>query len=252
MSGWERSGGLPIFRSKNRVRRNHPPGICKGRNRSSFYTARVKIPVVSDTERDNNPFLKKRITAGLFFFLAGSILLMGIITAEIFYPAGYTTAQSEISDLGATRPPDSIIYQPSASIFNATMVLGGGLLLAASILLYREQKKWVPVLFPLLLGIGVLGVGLFPGNNAIFHPLFAMLTFISGGLAAIMSWKMTSAPFRYVLVLLGMITLVFLFFASFFTSILGDGGTERFIAYPLILWMLGFGGYLIGTGERGN
>lgn len=202
-------------------------------------------------EMNHGPF-KKGITAGLFFFLAGSVLLMGIISAEIFYPAGYTTAQSEISDLGATRPPDSIIHQPSASMFNATMVLGGGLLLAASILLYREQKKWGPVLFPVLLGIGVLGVGLFPGNHAFFHPLFAMLTFISGGLAAIMSWKRVSAPFRYVLVLLGIISLVFLVFASFFIPLLGDGGTERFIAYPLVLWMLGFGGYLIGAGEKGN
>ena len=37
---------------------------------------------------------------GLLLFLAGSIALMGIITSEAFYPAGYSTRNSEISDLG--------------------------------------------------------------------------------------------------------------------------------------------------------
>ena len=82
---------------------------------------------------------------------------MGIIAAEIFYPAGYSTANSEISDLGATSPPDSIIYQPSASIFNTTMIIGGLLVLGASFFLFREYKRWTLVLFPMLLGIGVLG-----------------------------------------------------------------------------------------------
>lgn len=195
-----------------------------------------------------NSFFKKGAASGLFLFLAGSILLMGIITAEIFYPSGYTTAQSEISDLGATRPlPISVSYQPSSSIFNTTMIVGGLLIIAASYLLFRTGKKWYLVLFPLLLGIGILGVGIFPGNNAFFHPLFALLTFISGGLAAIASSRMTRAPFGYLLAALGIVSLVFLFLSSFFIPVLGDGGTERFVAYPLILWMVGCGGYLVGN-----
>lgn len=200
---------------------------------------------------NNSSVFKKGAISGILLFIAGSILLMGIITAEIFYPSGYTTAQSEISDLGATRPlPVSVSYQPSASIFNATMILGGLLTLAASYLLFRTGKKWYLVLFPALFGIGILGVGVFPGNNALFHPLFALLTFISGGLAAIVSSRMTRAPFSYLLALLGIVSLVFLFFSSVFIPVLGDGGTERFVAYPLVLWMVGFGGYLVG--DMGN
>lgn len=201
---------------------------------------------------NNNSVFKKGAISGLLLFIAGAIILMGIITAEIFYPAGYTTANSEISDLGATRPlPVSVSYQPSASIFNATMVIGGLLILAASLILFRTGTKWYLVLFPALLGAGILGVGIFPGNNAFFHPLFALLTFISGGLAAIVSSRMTRAPFRYLLALLGVITLVFLFLSSVFIPILGDGGTERFVAYPLIIWMIGLGGYLIGEHGKG-
>lgn len=185
--------------------------------------------------------------SGLLFFLAGSVILMGIITAEIFYPVGYTTADSEISDLGATRPPNSIIYQPSASIFNATMMSGGLLILAGSFFLFRGFKRWTIVLFPALLGIGVLGVGIFPGNMSPFHGICALVAFIAGGLSALISCKVTPAPFSYVLVFLGLVTLVFLFFSSIFIPVLGDGGTERFVAYPVVIWMIGFGGYLTGT-----
>jgi hypothetical protein len=36
----------------------------------------------------------------------------------------------------------------------------------------------------LLFGIGVLGVGVFPGHTGGIHQIFAQLTFIGGGVAA--------------------------------------------------------------------
>jgi hypothetical membrane protein len=192
---------------------------------------------------------RNTMMAGLLFFVAGSVILMGIITAEIFYPPGYSTANSEISDLGATRPPDSISYQPSASIFNATMILVGLLILAASFFLFRDLESWI-VVFPALLGTGVLGVGLFPGNNPLLHPLFALMAFIAGGLSAIISSKITPSPFRYMLAFLGLISLIFIFFSTMFIPVLGDGGTERFVAYPIVIWAIGFGGYLTGNEGR--
>jgi hypothetical membrane protein len=200
-----------------------------------------------ETER-HHP-LQLGAVSGLLFFLAGTVILMGIITAEIFYPAGYSTANSEISDLAATRPPDSIIFQPSASIFNGTMIIAGLLILAGSFFLFKDLNRRAVALFPALLGIGVLGVGVFPGNVTPFHGIFALIAFISGGLSAIISSKVTPAPFSYLLGLLGIVTLVFLFFASYFIPLLGDGGTERFIAYPIVLWLTGFGGFMIGNRE---
>ena len=198
----------------------------------------------------NFPKHRNAALAGLLFFLAGSIILMGIITAEIFYPPGYSTANSEISDLGATRPPGSVSYQPSASIFNATMVIGGLLLIGASLFLYKALNSGIVPLFSLLLGTGVLGVGIFPGNNAFLHPLFALCAFLSGGLAQLASVRVVPSPFRYLFGVLGLTTLTFLFFSPFFIPVLGDGGTERFVAYPVIVWMTGFGGFLIGEAER--
>jgi hypothetical membrane protein len=77
--------------------------------------------------------MNKLILPGLLLFLAGSFTLMGIITAEVFYPSGYTTFSSEISDLGSTKPPSILIYQPSATIFNITMLLSGLMALMAKI-----------------------------------------------------------------------------------------------------------------------
>lgn len=57
----------------------------------------------------NNSLLKPyQKTAGALLFLAGSICL-GIIIAETFYPAGYSTSINKISDLGSTMPLNSVI-----------------------------------------------------------------------------------------------------------------------------------------------
>jgi len=185
--------------------------------------------------------------AGTLLFLAGVAAIMGIITAEAFYPSGYTTSNSEISDLGSSRPPNSIIMQPSASIFNSTMILTGLMTLIGAYCVFLNYRKLIFNIPFSLFGLGVLGVGIFPGNVAILHPISAMITFISGGIAAIASSKILDSPFRYISICLGVIALFFLFTLGFFIPILGDGGTERWIAYPIVMWLTGFGAYLLGA-----
>jgi hypothetical membrane protein len=184
-------------------------------------------------------------TAGSLLFLAGSIILMGIITAEAFYPSGYTTANSEISDLGATVRPNSVTYQPSASIFNCTMMLAGLMIAVAALLQHKWYKKYLFSIPLLLLGVAMLGVGIFPGNRDPYHGIFALLTFNMGGLMAIASFKIISAPFKYIGIAFGLITIITLWTASFFIPIIGDGGTERWVAYPVVLWLTGIGGYML-------
>jgi hypothetical membrane protein len=183
--------------------------------------------------------------AGTLLFLAGSIILMGIITAEAFYPSGYTTANSEISDLGATVRPNSVTYQPSATIFNYTMMIAGLMIAVAAMLQHKWFKKYLFTIPLLLLGIGMLGVGFFPGNKDPYHGIFALLTFNMGGLMAIASFKIVSAPFKYIGIVFGLITINTLWTASVFIPIIGDGGTERWVAYPVVLWLTGIGGYLL-------
>lgn len=192
--------------------------------------------------------------AGILLFLAGTIILMGIITAESFYPAEhtYTTAKSMISDLGATEPPNSIITQPSATIFNLSMIITGILVLTGSIFIYRSFNDKIAAVLMGLLGLGALGVGIFPGNINPQHPIFAMLTFITGGLSAIYSYRLINSPLKYPALIFGIFTLFFLFTSSIFMPIMGGGGVERWVVYPLILWLIVFGGYLMGLGTQIN
>lgn len=192
--------------------------------------------------------------AGILFFIAGCVILMGIITAESFYPENYTytTSKSMISDLGATEPPNSIITQPSSTIFNWAMVIAGILVILGTYFVFCSFNDKIACILMGLLGIGALGVGVFPGNINPQHPIFALTTFISGGLAAIYSYRMIKSPLKFLVVIFGVISLVSLFANSMFVPIIGEGGIERWVAYPIVLWLLGFGGYLMGRGGSGE
>lgn len=200
-------------------------------------------------ERSHSPLKYKNI-AGMLLFSAGVLAFLGIITAETLYP-GYSTSQNMISDLGATEPPNSIIIQPSSSIFSASMFFCGLLILAASFFIQRAFRKLKLTVLLGLFGTGVLGVGIFNGSYGDIHAIFALLAFLMGSLTAIASFRVQKAPMSYFSIILGGIALLDLVFyyimgdASPF-AIFGLGGLERWIAYPILLWVTGFGGYLMG------
>ena len=187
--------------------------------------------------------------SGLLYFLAGAIVLMGIITAEAFYPSGYSTFKNEISDLGATRQPNSVSFEPSSTIFNTIMLLAGIMVLVASFYQHKYFKKLLFSIPVMLFGLGLVGVGIFPGNVRPYHGMAAMLTFLSGGFCAITSFKIVTFPFKYISISFGSIALLTWFSAVFASatliSFIGIGGLERWVAYPIMLWLTGFGGYLM-------
>jgi len=179
---------------------------------------------------------------------------MGIITAEALYPGTFSTGANEISDLGGTRPPNSVILQPSATIFNLSMTLIGILVMAGSWFVQRAFGRRSVTIPIAVLGVAALGVGLFPGNTGTPHALFAMVTFISGGIAAISAARLTSAPFRYLSFFLGAASLATLGMYMLLgdgspMALLGIGGVERWIVYPVVLWITAFGGYLSGRAD---
>ncbi len=191
--------------------------------------------------------------SGILLFLAGSIALMGIITAEALYPSGtgYTTFSNEISDLGATRQPNSVSFEPSSTIFNTVMWLSGVMILTATFFQHKYFKKLLFTIPVMLFGLGLFGVGIFPGNIRPYHGMSAMLAFLAGGVSAIAAFKIVEFPYKFIGILLGVISLTTWFMAVFSPSILmqyiGIGGIERWVAYPLMLWLMGLGGYLMNT-----
>jgi hypothetical protein len=76
-----------------------------------------------------------------------------------------------------------------------------------------------------------------------------MLAFTAGSIAALLSWKVLNSPLRYITLALGTAASVSLVLGFFFidwapVARLGEGGIERWIAYPVVLWMVGFGAWL--------
>jgi hypothetical membrane protein len=194
-----------------------------------------------------------RLGGGLLL-VAGVTILMGIITAEALYPGTFSTGANEISDLGGTRPPNSIVLQPSATIFNLSMTLIGVLVIASAWFVQHAFGRRSVTISIAVLGVGALGVGLFPGSTGTPHAIFAMVTFISGGIAAISTARLMSAPFRHISFFLGAASLGTL--VTYLVlgddspmALLGIGGVERWIVYPVVLWITAFGGYLSGRAD---
>jgi hypothetical membrane protein len=191
--------------------------------------------------------------AGVLLSLAGAAILMGFITAEALYPGVYTTHTNTVSHLGASEPPNSVVLQPSAAIFDVTMLVTGTMILAGAWFAYQALRRKAVLIPTALLGIGTLGVGIFPLTHPTPHTLFAFTAFLAGGVAIVLSARLTMAPFRYLWMLLGSVALgaTVLALDAFRTwapmAQLGEGGLERWIVYPIVLWLVAFGSYLLAA-----
>ena len=178
-----------------------------------------------------------RKVAGALLFIASVQCVLGIIIAEALYP-GYSTSENYISDLGVG---------PSALIFNSSVFLLGVIAAAGTYFIQRTLGSRLFSVLLILTGVGAMGVGLFPETFGILHAIPSLITFLFGGLSAIMSYKLQKPPLSYFSVMLGALSLVALVLFGSGTYLgLGKGGMERMIAYPTLLWGVGFGGYLIG------
>jgi len=187
--------------------------------------------------------------------LAGTLLLVGLAqfilllqVSEDLYP-NYSTSQNYISDLGATCKFPSgtcTIVQPSAIIFNSSLIALGILIVISAYFLQKAFGQKVFSILVLLAGFGATGVGLFPETTGIIHIAFAFATFIFMGLASIMSYRISQSPLNYVSIILGTLSLVdLILFVTGNNLGLGVGGMERMIMYPVLVWGLAFAGFLI-------
>jgi hypothetical membrane protein len=189
--------------------------------------------------------------AGTSLVLAGVAAFMGIVTASALSP-DYSIRQ-DISDLGSTRPPDPVVVEPSATLFNATMLATGALVLLAAVALWRGRGPRPLAGGLAVFGTAVFAVGVFPGNVTPWHGIAAFVTFLSGSVTA----RYVDRPLSHLSLLLGGVSLAVL--ASVFVyglalrapsplAPLGPGGVERWVAYPPLFWLLVFGGHLAGGG----
>jgi hypothetical protein len=73
-------------------------------------------------------------------------------------------------------------------------------------------------------------------------------TLLSGGVMIVVDAVLLRGPFRYLSAVLGLLSLGCLLLstlASVGGHLFGYGGAERIIVYPIIIWLMGFGVYLM-------
>jgi hypothetical membrane protein len=187
--------------------------------------------------------------AGTLFFIAVTQFVLGLIVSEALY-SGYSISGNYISDLGVG---------PSSMIFNSSVFLMGLLLIIGAYFLQRAFNFELLTVLLVLTAIGAMGVGIFTEDFGMIHSVVSLITFLSSGLSAIFSvicsyvyeFNLVKMPFSAISVILGFVTLGAL--ALFMAGIdlgLGVGGMERMIVYPILMWGVGFGGYLIAHPEK--
>jgi hypothetical membrane protein len=181
--------------------------------------------------------------AGLALFaLAGQFMTVIMLAASM--APGYDVARGAISDLG--------VVPETAPIFNVSLLAVGALNVIAGVLLFRAHRRpWILPVF-VLAGLGAAGAGLVPLNTSDLHGIFALVAFLFFNIQALACSTLVTGPMRWVSFLAGSMGLAFVIVmivgdsgnAAVFGPI-GHGGAERMIVYPPMLWMLGYGGYLM-------
>jgi len=186
-----------------------------------------------------------RQTAGALAFLTGATFLIGTMLAASIAP-GYDFHGAALSDLG--------VIDETAVLFNAILIGIGVLDLSAGILLYRAVRRPGVLAAFVMGGLGAVGAGSFPLDTGGAHTLFALAAFVGFNLEALACAPLTTGPMRMISLLAGLVGLGYVLVmivgdagnGAVFGPI-GHGGSERMIAYPVMAWLMAFGGYLMGS-----
>lgn len=157
-----------------------------------------------------------------------------------------------ISELGATvcgQVDGRYMCSPMHDLMNASFILLGLAMFIGSVVTYAQLKRsrtgFTLIAFA---GIGALFVGIVPMDTVYsLHIVGVDIAFLLGNIALIVFGKTLNLPlwFKRYSVISGTIGLVgFVLFLAHL-HLLGLGGTERIVAYPMIVWFIVFGAYRV-------
>lgn len=194
---------------------------------------------------ENQSYSEKRKDAGTGFMISGILAILAITTATAIYPT-YSVRNDAISYLGGEGVPTELFW-------NTMVVIVGIAWLWSTYRLFRGSgKKFGPVMFGLT-GIGFLLVGLSPWDQyPLTHYLGANSIFLFGFISCFIGSRMTAGSMSRISVVCGALSL-FGYLSGYIggANLLGSGGVERMIFYPILLWSIGFGGYLASLSQNG-
>jgi hypothetical membrane protein len=187
------------------------------------------------------------LAGGLVFFLFNTI-------AEGLY-SNYSVASNSLSELGYIGASTSLLW-------NGQVFVTGVLVLSGMYLLFYRRhlrlqvggSNLVAILY-MLPGAGAVIASLFQGNSAlgVLHDIGSFMAFVFAGISALYAYKFTGLPFRYISLVLGIVTLVMIpVYVVSPHHVPGSisGMLERLIVYPYFLWLISFGSYLVGVSTQ--
>lgn len=179
---------------------------------------------------------------GALLFAAGLIFVVFNTVAESVYP-GYNVGKDALSNLGAIGVNTRFLWDGQLFVSGLFSLVGVILFFYKSSSLDIARRKAVSVLY-ILPAIGAIMVSLVPENlNIEMHTVGALITFVFGGIVSVYSGRFIKSPFRYFSIILGLITLFSL--TQLNGTLLGFGEAERLVVYPIVIWELAFGTFLM-------
>ena len=205
--------------------------------------------------------------AGILLSLGGLLFILLNTASESLYP-NFSMLNNAMSDMAALGTRTFPIEETAIFGVAITWIVG-------AYLIYRTNRRKGFTIVNMIAGIGFLLAGLSPENaNVMIHSVGALLAFPFGAIAAILSYRVIHSSFRYFSVGLGSLsvsaTLVTFLgqkivgpcgtcvgktpgYVQSLTQLgLGLGGWESMIIFPLLIWLIGFGSYLLADRSRYN
>jgi hypothetical membrane protein len=189
------------------------------------------------------------LLSNIFFLIGGVQSFLGILAAESWYD-GYSSRIDYVSELG---------IGPTALIFNLSVFMLGVFIVIGAFFLYKSSEKKLLLVLLTISGIGCMGVGVFPGYLQPMHSIATMLAIMFGAFSAIASYSHQTRPMSIVSLVLGSMSLVL---SIIFIPYLGlptgstetflgmaKGSLERWAINPILAWIIGFGGYQMGSAK---
>jgi hypothetical membrane protein len=207
----------------------------------------MNIMDVKKTNNNKKLTLFNQIAGILFFILGAQFIVVLMICASIL--TSYDFKTSAISDFG--------VYPSTKWIFNISLILVGVLNIIGGYFYFRSNRKiWTLILFSIA-GLGAIFAGIFPLNTGDIHSLAALIAFIFFNVEVFVCGLKNKSFTKILGLALGIIGIIFVVIMIIgdsgnpqVFSIIGHGGAERMIVYPILLFLMYFGGYLLGKSNK--
>jgi hypothetical membrane protein len=222
------------------------------------YMATQQVQSISEKASDYR-------TAGGLFTFGGLFFLLLNTASESLYP-NFSMLNNAMSDMAALGTRTTLIEETAIFGTAISWIVG-------AYILFRKTEKRGLLILNVLPGTGFLLAGISPENvNLVIHSLGALIAFPFGAIAVFLSYRFIRSDFRYFSLALGGLSVAATLVTFLGQRILGPcgtcvgktpgyvqslsqlglglGGWESMIVYPLLIWLIGFGSYLMAQGKR--